>query len=443
VVSSATDEARKTAAEAWVYGHPMLENYRTLYTQAVDDTDPRYTGGFGVFRHYSRPSTPDNTDIVSPNNDTPYSWAWLDLRTEPWVVSVPAVDRYYVLPFHDLDTTYVGYIGARTTGEDAGDYLVAGPGWDGRVPEGIRGVLRADTQLVGCLGRTMLTGTEDTDVKALRDIQEQYRLQPLSSFLGGAAPEPAPEPAWPVWREEAGRGIEFLTLLDFLLGFFPVLPGQAELRARLAALGVDGRGCFEPQALAPDVRAALEQGISYGRQQLEDAKARATRSTGFFGTREELGDDYLSRGVGADKGLYGLPPEEAWYGGWVVDSEGNRPPDASERDYTIHFPAGGLPEAEFFWSATLYRLPQRLLASNPIDRYSIGDRTPGLVHDSDGGLTLHVRHNRPTAPDEAANWLPAPEGPFTVVIRVYGADRAVIDGSWALPELTVRGEPRG
>lgn len=92
------------AAEVWVWGFPLLENYRTMYPQAIDAEDPRFVGGFGVFRHYSEPFTPHNTDIVTPNNDTPYSWAWLHLRTEPWVVSVPAVDRYYVLPFHDLDS---------------------------------------------------------------------------------------------------------------------------------------------------------------------------------------------------------------------------------------------------------------------------------------------------------------------------------------------------
>ncbi|MGW3309529.1 DUF1254 domain-containing protein [Streptomyces sp. NPDC001073] len=102
------DEARRTAAEGWIRGFALLENCRTLYPQAVDADDPPYVRGFGRFRHYSRPFTPADTDVVTPNNDTPYSWAWLDLRSEPWVVSVPAVDRYYVLPFSDLDTAYVG-----------------------------------------------------------------------------------------------------------------------------------------------------------------------------------------------------------------------------------------------------------------------------------------------------------------------------------------------
>lgn len=438
MTETTTEQVRRTAAEAWVYGHPMLENYRTLYAQAVDSDDPRYVGGFGAFRHYSQPSRPENTDIVTPNNDTPYSWCWLDLRTEPWVVSVPAVDRYYVLPFHDLDTTYVGYVGARTTGQDAGHHLVAGPDWNGPVPDGIAGVLHADTQLVGCLGRTYLTGTADADVASLRGIQERYELQPLSAFLGRPVPEPAPEPLWPVWREEASDSIDFFAVLDFLLGFFPVLPSQKDLRERLASLGIDGGSTFEPASLTPEIRTAMEQGIADGRALLEERKAGSTTSAGFFGTRDQLGDDYLARGVGADKGLYGLPPQEAWYGGWVVDSEGNRPPDASGRDYTIHFAAGALPPARFFWSATLYRLPERLLTDNPIDRYSIGDRTPGIRYDTDGGLTVRVRHDRPADPAEAANWLPAPAGPFSVIIRVYGPDPAVLDGTWHLPALIPR-----
>ncbi len=128
---------------------------------------------------------------------------------------------------------------------------------------------------------------------------------------------------------------------------------------------------------------------------------------------------------------------QAWYAGWLSDDQGNRPPDAAARDYVIHFPPGKLPPARFFWSATMYRLPERLLVDNPADRYSIGDRTPGLVHDADGGLTLYLQQTRPQDPDRAANWLPAPPGPFTVAIRVYGPDPAVLDGTWSMPDLTV------
>ncbi|MFZ3495995.1 DUF1254 domain-containing protein [Streptomyces sp. 5.8] len=430
------DTARDIATEAWIWGYPLLENYRTMYPQAVDRADPRSVGGFGRFRHYCEPFTPANTDVVTPNNDTPYSWAWLDLRAEPWVVSVPAVDRYYVLPFHDLDTSYVGYIGSRTTGQDAGDHLVAGPGYTGAVPDGLAGVLRADTELVGVVGRTYLAGPED--VGTLRAIQRQYRLRPLSAFLGRPAPAPAPEPAWPVWREEALDSAEFFTFLDFLLRFFPVLDAERALRERLASLGVDGSGTFDPAALDPVVRSGIEQGIARARALLEEAKKDAADSTGWFGTRAEHGADYLTRAVGVDKGLYGLPSAEAWYAGWLQDDRGNRPPDASVHDYTIRFPAGGLPPARFFWSATMYGLPGRLLVANGVGRYSIGDRTPGLVYDEDGGLTLHVRTRAPRDPKEAANWLPAPEGPFSVAIRVYGPEPAILDRTWTMPKLSVR-----
>ncbi|MFC7718404.1 DUF1214 domain-containing protein [Nonomuraea recticatena] len=136
-----------------------------------------------------------------------------------------------------------------------------------------------------------------------------------------------------------------------------------------------------------------------------------------------------------DKGLYGLPPEEAFYAGWLKDSEGDRP-DGSRKAYVIHFPAGRLPPVRFFWSATMYHLPERLLVENPIDRYSIGDHTPGLVYDDDGGLTLYVQRDRPA--EGPSNWLPAPDGPFVIVIRMYGPAPEALSGEWRIPRLTPR-----
>ncbi len=392
------DTIRATAAEAWIRGRPILENYRTLYTQALDDADPRYVGGFGVFRHYPRPFTPANTDVVSPSNDTPYSWAWLDLRTEPWVLSVPAVDRYYVLPVHELDTVYAGFVGSRSTGQEAGDHLVAGPDWDGEPPAGISSVIRAATRLVGIVGRTQAVGTSPEAVRELGGIQQRYLLRPLHVHTGTPEPEPARQPVWPVWRESVLDTVEFFSFLDFLLGFFPALPTEAGLRGRLTDLGVDGRGEFEPATLPMAVRAEMERGIADGKAALARAVARTESSVGLFGTRERIGTKYLEQAVGAVTGLYGLPVEEAWYGAWQADSEGHRPPDAGRRDH----------------------------------------RTPGLVRDPDGGLTLHLSHRPPTDPAAAANWLPVPDGPFTAVLRLYGPDGAVLDGRWTPPPLTPR-----
>lgn len=427
---------RDTAAEAWLLGHPMLENYRTLYAQAVDAADPRYVGGFGCFRHYSHPFGPQNDDVVTPNNDTPYSLAWLDLRAEPWVVSVPAIERYYLLPFHDLDTTYVGYIGARTTGQRPGHYLLAGPDWNGPKPSGVLRVFKAESQLVGCVGRTYLAGGEASQIRELAAVQKRYSLTPLHEFGDTPAPPPQPIPAWPAWDEQRAESLDFFIYLDFLLGFFPPPDTQTDLRHRLAALGITGAGTFDPSTLDATTRDAMTQGMADARARLEAAKAGTHGSRGLFGTRAEVGEDYLKRSVGADIGIYGLPMEEAWYGAWDADETGAAL-DGSAHAYRVHFTRENLPHAEYFWSATLYRLPERLLVANPVHRYSIGDRSPGLVYDRDGGLTLTIAQTAPEdGPGRGANWLPAPNGPFFVVLRVYGPGHTLVDGSWKLPPLT-------
>lgn len=429
--TSDLERVRSVAAEAHRFGYAMVENYRTLHAQAVDPADPRYVGGFGVYRHYSEPFTPQNTDIVTPNNDTPYSWLWLDLRTEPWVITVPAVDRYYIVPVHDLYTVYSGYVGSRTTGSGPGSYLVAGPGWDGTVPDSITGVIRASTDVVGSLTRTALVGH---DVEGLKAVQHSYSVQPLSAYQQTPPPPPAPAVEWPAWDEQAASGLGFYDYLDHLLSLAPVLDEDREVRARMATVGLDGTGRFASPALDEGTASAFAAGLQDSQRSLDEQAEHMTTSIGIFGTREEMAGRYDARNQGAKKGLYGLPPAEAWYGGWVVDAEGNHP--VGSRDYTIHFSADELPKAQFFWSATLYTLPERLLSANPIDRYSIGDRTPGLHYGDDGSLTITVSHDAPHDEDARANWLPAPSGPFTVIIRAYGGDERIVEGRYTLPPLT-------
>lgn len=426
-------ELRSIARDAYTFGYAMIENYRTLHEQAVDSSDPRYTGGFGRFRHYSEPFTPDNTDIVTPNNDTPYSWGWFDLRAEPMVITVPAIDRFYILPFHDLYTVYAGYVSAATTGTGPGRYLLAGPSWTGGTPDGFDGVITASTDFVGCLGRTAFT---DGDLDALRRIQQSYSVTPLHEVDSSAAPDVHPV-SWPAWDEAAATDVRFFDIVDFLLRFAPALDEDREVRDRMASIGLDGTGRFHSASLDAAEREALQQGLDDGIAHLDEVAASTASSTGLFGTREEMAGAYDNRNVGAKKGLYGLPPAIAWYGGWLVDSEGNR--ITGQTDYTITFTADELPKTRFFWSATLYTLSQRLLSANEIDRYSIGDRTEGIRFDDDGTITLYVQHRRPDSEAEAANWLPSPEGPFTVIIRAYGGDTAIAEGTYRLPAITPRG----
>jgi hypothetical protein len=420
------DEAREIARQAYIYGYAPIANYGTWYKQAVDAKAPEYVGGFNIFRNYAEPFTAANHDVVTPNNDTPYSWAWLDLRAEPIVVSVPKVpeDRYYVIQLIDVFTQNFAYIGSRATGNDAGHYLVVGPKWSGTVPDGITKVFHSETDIVGALGRTALNGPDD--VANVKAIQAGYGLQPLSAFAKTAAPSPAAALTFPPFDKAKAEGVEFGTYLNFLLQLAePPQESELALRAKFAEIGIAPGQPWTAGGDDTTLKAAIAEGVAAGQKELADTVDKTHGSNGLFGTREFLKNDYLKRATGAAMGLYGNSVEEAWYGGYV----GNGGQLAS-----IHFDAKDLPPAKFFWSLTLYALPDRFLFDNPLNRYSIGDRTKGLVYGADGSLTLYVGHESP-GKDKEANWLPAPAGPFSLVARIYGPSADAIAGKWELPKL--------
>ncbi len=428
VAQSATmqDETRAIARDAYIYAFPMIENYNTMVKQLANPASPEYVGGFGRYRHYSTLYTPENHDVVTPNNDTPYSWAWLDLRAEPWVVTVPEVpaNRYYVQQWVDLFTYNFAYVGTRATGNGAGSYMIAGPEWKGPTPPGIKQVFRAETEIVMTLTRTALDGPQDLpNVKA---IQAGMQLRPLSAFLNSAPPAAMPPVSFPPYDKAKGRTHDFIVYMNFLLQFTqPPVPSEAELMKRFGKIGIGPGRPFDASKLPPEKLAAIDAGVKDAQAAMA-AKAKTTLSSnGMFGTREDLKNDYLTRAIAAEKGLYGNSLVEAWYGGY--DGDGRKPSK-------IRFAPGQLPPARFFWSITLYTLPDRFLYANPLQRYSIGDRTKGLKRDADGGLTLYIGHVSP-GKDRESNWLPAPEGMYSAVGRIYGPSEAAMNGTWKLPPL--------
>jgi hypothetical protein len=429
-------EARAIAREAWLYAYAPVQGYQTFYSQTQNRDFPGYVGGFNRFRHYARSATPADKDIVTPNNDTPYSWAWLDLRAEPVVLSLPAVPapRYYVNQWFDLHTHNFAYTGVRATGREAGTYLFVGPRWKGKVPKGITKVFRAETDFVGTLTRTQLSGPED--IPALQAIQARYTLTPLSTFTGRPAPKAAPAVAWPAWDAKQAEGIGFIGYLNTLLPFMPTVPSEKAMLARFAKIGIGPGRPFDPAALDPATREAIEQGIAEASAALGRKALTQTSSKGFFGTRAELGAEYLTyRSMGAMLGIYGNSTEEAVYASQQTGPDG-KVLDGSRR-WVLRFEPGRLPPVTEFWSITMYNLPERLLVDNPIGRYSLGDRTPGLRQGADGSLEIYIQSEDP-GPEKASNWLPAPKGPFFFVARFYGPRNALMDGTWTLPPLVER-----
>jgi hypothetical protein len=425
-------EAKAITGEAWAYALAPVILYETMHAQAIDAASPSYVGGFNRFRHYDRLFTPANTDVRTPNNDTPYSWAWLDLRAEPIILSVPAVpDRYYVNQWVDLYTHNFAYTGTRATGRKAGNYLFAGPGWQGEVPAGIDGVFRAETEIIMTLTRTGVDG--EADIPAMKAVQAGYRLTPLSAFAGSPAPPAAPVLDWPVWDKARAEGLGFITYLNALLRLMPPVASEAAMLARFARIGIGAGLPFDAAVLAPEIRAAMEEGIAEAAAEFQARAAKETDSMKLFGTREQLGADYIyNRNAGAALGVLGNTKEEAIYASQQTEPDGA--PLDGRKHWSLRFAPGEWPPVDFFWSITMYALPDRGLVPNAIGRYSLGDRTPGLAPDADGGLTIWMQHETP-GPDRESNWLPTPAGPFYFVARLYGPKAEALDGRWRLPPL--------
>ena len=426
-------EVREIAKEAYIFAYPMLDNYKTLYQQTQDPGYSGFVGGFNRFKHNTRPSTPADTAVVTPNNDTLYSWAWLDLRREPIVFRTPKLDegRYNVFQLVDLHTHIFASPGLRLNGPEGGDYLLVGPEYDREIPDGFREVFHSESDFVVCLCRTSIDGPEETPL--VRALQNELRLMPLSEYMGLRPPEPSPQVVFPPWDNARAEGADFIGYLNFILDHTARHPDDADEMERFASIGIAPGAGFPPLNLDPKMRAAIEAGVEAGRREITDAAAATRTATGLFGPREyiESAKGRLGMAVGAVLGLYGQNEAEAFYVPYEKDADGNRLDGANT--YEVRFEAGRLPPVNIFWSLTMYNLPARLLVANEIDRWSIGDRTPGLAMDDDGGLTLTLTAKNP---GEGKNWLPAPEGDFYMVLRMYGPDKSIITGEWQVPMPT-------
>jgi len=433
-------EARAIAKDAYIWGFPLVDSYRIQYSYFVDKDGPEFKAPWNTIYNNARVYTPDDKAIQTPNSDTPYSYVGADLRAEPLVVSVPAIEegRYYSLQFIDMYTFNFAYVGSRATGNEAGHFLLAGPNWSGETPPGIKEVIRSETEFDFILYRTQLFGPDDID--SVERIQAGYKVQPLSAFLGEPAP-PAPPPVdflKPIGVEEEKTSLDFFNQLNFILQFCPTNPAEAELRERFARIGIEPGKPFDAGALSPEIRKAIEDGMAdawaefanYKKNEIDTGKVSSADG---FGSRAFLDGRYLDRMASAVLGIYGNSKEEAIYPAYFVDAAGQ--PLAGANRYTLRFDAGELPPVNAFWSLTLYELPASLLYANPINRYLINSSMlPSLKKEADGGLILHVQHDSPGASDES-NWLPAPSGSFFVIMRLYWPKQEALDGAWKAPPL--------
>ena len=434
------NEARTIAKEAYIYGFPIVDSYRIQYSYFVDRSNPEFKGGWNEIHSTARVFTHEDRAIQTPNSDTPYSFLGADLRAEPLVLTVPAVEkqRYYSLQFIDAYTHNFAYVGSRATGNGAGRFLLAGPGWKGKAPAGIRSVIRSETELAFVLYRTQLF--EASDIENVKKIQAGYKVQTLSQYLGKQAPAATKiDFVAPLTPEQQKTSPEFFRVLNFVLQFGPTHPSEIELMTRFARLGIGPGKSFDADALSPELKSAVSAGMADAWKTFADYKVsvvdtgKQTSADG-FGSREFLKNDYMKRMSSAVLGIYGNSKEEALYPAYFTDAAG-KPLDGSASRYTLRIPPGQLPPVNAFWSLTMYELPASLLSANPLNRYLINaPMLPGLTKDPDGGITLYVQHESP-GKDKESNWLPAPAGPFFAIMRLYWPKPAALDGTWKQPPL--------
>jgi hypothetical protein len=378
--------------------------------------------------------------VQTPNSDTPYSFVGMDLRAEPMVLTVPPIekDRYFSIQLVDAYTFNFDYIGSRTTGNDGGSFLIAGPGWKGEAPKGVKKVMRSETEFAVAVYRTQLFSPADLD--NVKKIQTAYKAEPLSAFLDQPAPTAARAIDFikPLTPDEERKSLAFFNVLNFVLQFCPTDPSETELMARFAKIGVGGGKTFDASTLSPEIKTAMEQGVADAWVDLENLKKQIdsgeVTSGDLFGTRAYLKNNYLYRMAGAVLGIYGNSKQEAMYPVYAVDAVGQKLDGANW--YTVRFAPGQLPPVNAFWSLTMYDLPASLLVANPINRYLLNSpMLPQFVKDADGGLTFFVQNESP-GKDKEPNWLPAPKGPFFIAMRLYWPKPEALDGTWKQPPMT-------
>ena len=416
-------ETKAIAEEAFIYGLPLVMNYAVMNEFVVDKNSGQYKGPFNTIANEARVFTYKDTAVVTPNSDTPYSMLWLDLRAEPMVISVPAVDkkRYYSVQLTDGNTYNYGYIGSRATGNDTGDFLVVGPDWQGEKPAGIKQVFRSTTPFALTIFRTQLFNADD--MPNVEKVQAGYQARPLSAFLNQPAPPAAPKIDF-LPATTAGIKDNFFDYLDAALQYVPETAENKEIRARMASIGIGPGKKFAFKDLSLEHKAAILLAMKEG-----DDKVDAYLKTGMkdidgwkvgslFGDAAFYSGDWLKRAAAAKGGIYGNNAVEAMYPMTRVDGSGATI-DTGKRNYTLTFPAGQLPPVNAFWSVTMYDGKTQLLIENPINRYLINSpMLPSMKKNKDGSLTLYIQKDSP-GKDKEANWLPAPDGDAYLVMRLY------------------------
>lgn len=442
------DEAKTIAKEAYIYGFPMVMNYKTMYMYTLNEQSPEYRGPFNQKACAARLFTPDDKAVVTPNSDTPYCMFWVDIRNEPLVISLPEMEdnRYYHFQLIDLFTYNYAYLGTLTTGNKSGKYMVVGRNWKDEKSGGIDDIIVSETDLFFIVVRTQLMDNNDLD--RVKEIQDSYGIQSLSSYLEKEAPVKSIQDNLPAWQEGDQFTAAAFVYMDAMLDLIDPIDEEKPLLEKFRKIGVGIGEDFNLDSFTSEVQDAIQEGVKEGMDEIQafvekyvddpliSAKVFGTRNFLEESARDNFGlaNGYLLRAVAAQRGLYGNSGAEATYPTYIFDNEG-KPLDASKNNYTITFEKDALPPVKAFWSVTMYDGSTQLFIKNPLNRYLLNSTMmDDYILGANGSLTLYIQKDSP-GKDLEPNWLPAPDGPFYCVMRLYGPEQSVLDGEWSEPPL--------
>jgi hypothetical protein len=433
------DEARQIAVDAYVYGYPLvtIEYTRRAITN-VEKVEGSHApmGQLARLRQYP---TPAFREVTAPNADTLYVSGFVDVGQEPWILSLPdAHDRYYLFPMLDAWTNVFQVPGKRTTGTAAQTYAITGPGWTGTLPGGVT-EYKSPTALVWFIGRIYCTGTPE-DYAAVHKMEDEIALVPLSAYGKPYTPpagkvDPSFDAKTPTREQVNALDVAaYFDLMARLMKDNPPAAADAPIVKSMARLGIEPGKPFDLAKLDPEIQQALKsvpkQGVEKILGHFKDAGELINGWT-FTSEAGEYGVDYLQRAFVTYIGLGANRPQDAVYPTSQVDAQGQ--PYSGAKKYIMHFDKGQMPPVDGFWSLTMYDANYFFVA-NPLNRYTLSQRNKFNAN-ADGSVDLYIQHDNP-GPAKEANWLPAPQDKFVLMLRLYWPKQSppsIIDGTWKPP----------
>ena len=431
-------EVENLVAEAYVQTFPIVENYKGIYFYGVLEQSPKYVP-MNSLKNEAVLYSPEDKFVVSANNDTYYSTGILDLRAEPVIFKVPeSKDRYYTFQLVGMTTDNFGYIGVNTTGSEAGIYAVTSPNFNGTLPEGVKEI-KSPSEFVVVAGRTAVNAEDPNDSEKAISLQQQYEIGPIHKFYPDFKVSTVNPIDFPALRPTDVDNEEFFSRLNFLMQYNKFTEDEQIIIDSYQKIGIKAGEPYRFFSDNPEYQQAIIAGIKKGHAKVDSIANNMGRNVNGWdltSTGKYFGKNYTLRTGWAKRAIYVNSPSEAYYPSVSVDENGAQLNGANS--YTITFPADNLPPAKYFWSLTMYHNDTKLMVENDLKRYSIGDRTNGLLYNKDGTLTLYFSHIEPK--EGKSNWLPAPEGDFYLLMRLYGPSNKVLDNQWTPPSIKKMGK---